>query len=108
MADEENKLEFEELNIDGMLYDTLLTEKFKNRKAYTPANHNLIKAFIPGTVIKVKVRRGKKVETGDELLVFDAMKMQNTITAPFDGKIKKINVKKGQMVPKNFVMIEME
>ena len=108
MAVEENKLEFEELNIDGMMYETLLTSKFKNRKAYVPANNKLIKAFIPGTIVKVSTRRGRKVEEGDDLLVLDAMKMLNIITAPFDGKIKAVNVKKGQMVSKNFVMVEFE
>lgn len=108
MGTEENKPEYDELNVDGVVYDTLLTSKFKNRKAYIPHNHKLIKAFIPGTIVKVSTKRGRKVEEGDDLLVLDAMKMLNNITAPFDGKIKSVNVKKGQMVSKNFVMIEFE
>lgn len=108
MATEENRPDFEKLNVDGMEYDTTLTSKFKNRKSYVPANHKLIRAFIPGTIVKVSTKRGRKVEEGDDLLVLDAMKMLNKITAPFDGKIKAVNVKKGQMVSKNFVMIEFE
>ena len=36
------------------------------------------------------------------------MKMQNKIEMPFDGIIKKINVKIGEKIPKNFLMIEIE
>jgi biotin carboxyl carrier protein len=108
MAEEEKKAEFEKLNIDEVIYETLLTEKFKNRKVYAPANPKLVKSFIPGTILKILVRRGRKVEEGDDLLVLEAMKMQNQIKAPISGKISKINVKKGQMVSKNFVMIEFE
>ena len=108
MAEEENKAKFEKLNIDEVTYDTLLTEKFRNRINYAPANPKMVKAFIPGTIVKILVRRGRKVEEGDDLLVLEAMKMQNQITAPMSGKISKINVKKGQMVSKNFVMIEFE
>ncbi len=108
MADEENKIEFSSINIDGVNYDTLLTKKYANRKPYEPNNPKLVRAFLPGTIIKINVRRGRKVEAGDNLVVLEAMKMQNRILAPIDGKVKKINVKKGQMVAKNFVMIEME
>lgn len=108
MADEENKIEYSELNIDGVKYSTLLTKSFKNRQSFSPYNPKLIKAFIPGSILKLNVRRGRKVEEGDDLLVLEAMKMQNQIKSPIAGKVKKINVKKGQMVSKNFVMIELE
>ena len=107
MADEENKIEFSRINIDGVKYDTLLTKKYDNRKPYKPNNPKLVRAFLPGTIVKINVRRGRKVEEGDNLVVLEAMKMQNRIIAPVDGKVKKINVKKGQIVAKNFVMIEL-
>jgi len=108
MADEENKIEFSSINIDGVKYDTLLTKKFANRKPYEPNNPKLVRAFLPGTIVKINTRRGRKVEEGDDLVILETMKMQNRIIAPCDGKVKKINVKKGQMVTKNFVMIELE
>lgn len=108
MGEEENKKEFSKLNVDGVMYTTNLNKSFENRKSYEPYNPKLIKAFIPGSILKLNVRRGRKVEEGDDLLVLEAMKMQNQIKAPIAGKVKKINVKKGQMVSKNFVMIELE
>jgi len=108
MADEENKIEFSSIIVDGVKYDTLLTKKFANRKPYEPNNPKLVRAFLPGTIVKINTRRGRKVEEGDDLVILETMKMQNQILAPVDGKVKKINVKKGQMVAKNFVMIELE
>jgi len=38
----------------------------------------------------------------------EAMKMYNDVQMPFKGKVVKINIEKGQKIPKNFVMIEIE
>lgn len=108
MAEEIKELDLVKLNVDGVYYKTHLTKKFAQRKSFTPHDPKLIKAFIPGSILKLNTRRGRKVATGDDLLVLEAMKMQNQIKSPIDGKVKKINVKKGQMVAKDFVMIELE
>lgn len=108
MAEENNEINLSKVNVDGIFYETLYTKKYANRKAFKPYDPKLIKAFIPGSILKLNVRRGRKVEVGDNLLILEAMKMQNQIKAPIAGKVKKVNVKKGQMVSKNFVMIELE
>jgi biotin carboxyl carrier protein len=46
------------------------------------------------------------VKKGDALLVLEAMKMENILKSPADGKVKKISVKKGMAVEKNQVLIE--
>ncbi len=94
--------------LDGVEYKTLLTKKFRNRKKYVKWDPKKVEAQIPGTIVKVLVRRGRKVETGDNLIILEAMKMQSVIQAQADGKVKKIHVKKGQMVSKNQVLIELE
>jgi pyruvate carboxylase subunit B len=67
-----------------------------------------VRSVIPGTVTDVKVKEGQKVKAGEVLLLLEAMKMVNEIRMPFDGKIKKVNVEKGQKIPKDFVMIEID
>ncbi len=108
MAEENNKRKYVTLELEGVKYKTTLNKKFQNRKPYVPHDPSKIVAFIPGTIKKLYVRRGRKVEEGDRLLILEAMKMQNVILAPFDGKVKAIHVKKGQMISKGYVMIEME
>jgi biotin carboxyl carrier protein len=108
MEENEQKGKLSTLELDGVKYKTFLNEKFKNRKKYVPENPKLIKAYIPGTIVKILVRKGRKVDEGDNLLVLEAMKMQTSIQAHMAGKVKNINVKKGQMVSKGFVMIELE
>lgn len=108
MSEESPKELYSIFELDGVEYKTLLSKKFRNRKKYVKWDPKLIHAVIPGTIIKVLIRRGRKVETGDNLLMIEAMKMQSYIQAHTDGKIKKIHVKKGQMVSKGFLMIEME
>ena len=53
-------------------------------------------------------KQGKKIKKGDSLFVLEAMKMENVITAPIDGVIKKFNIEKGQPVKKGDLLIEIE
>jgi biotin carboxyl carrier protein len=71
-------------------------------------NQKHIKSFLPGTVVDVKTEAGAIVKKGDVLIIFDAMKMHNRIIATTDGKVKSVNVKQNDAVPKDFLMIELE
>lgn len=87
-------------------YKTKLTKKFKARKSWSPPNKNHILTQIPGTVLDIMVKPKQNVKGGETLMIVEAMKMENRIIMPFDGKITAIHVKKGDIVPKNLVMIE--
>ncbi|HAH23014.1 MAG TPA: acetyl-CoA carboxylase biotin carboxyl carrier protein subunit [Prolixibacteraceae bacterium] len=89
-------------------YQTTYTKKYENRKVWEEPNLNHIKSYIPGTVIDILIKEGQKVEAGDSIMILDAMKMYNDIKMPFKGTIQKINIEKGQKIPKNYVMIEIE
>lgn len=89
-------------------YRTLLTRKYLARKPFVPENPKLIKVFIPGTILEIPVKSGHKVKAGDPIIVFEAMKMNNIIVAPFNTTIKKINVKVGETVTKDTVLIELK
>lgn len=94
--------------IDDTQYQTLLSKKFQSRKKYVEKNPKLITAYIPGNIQQILVNEGQNVQRGKSLLILEAMKMKNDIKAPVSGKIKKINVKVGQMVPKNHLLLEIE
>lgn len=55
----------------------------------------LIKAPIPGKVLKILVTEGDRVSEGQTLIIFEAMKMENEIKAPVSGVVKKIYVSEG-------------
>ncbi len=96
------------LNIDGTKYKTNFTKSFEERKAYSPYNEKKITAFIPGSIVKINVKKGQKIRAGSKLLILEAMKMKNRIIAPVNGIIKKILVKEGENVSKNQLLIELE
>ncbi len=102
------KIRFKSIIIDNVKYKTLLTKKFAKRKSYVEQNPLHMTAFIPGTIIKVAVKQGKKVKMGDSLLILEAMKMMNNVLAPQDSIVKKIHVKAGDKVSKDQLMIELE
>ena len=89
-------------------YQTTYTKKYENRKVWVEPNFNHINSYIPGTIISIPVKVGQVVKEGSSLLILEAMKMHNNIKMPFNGKILKINIEKGQKIPKNFLMMEIE
>ncbi len=60
---------------------------------------------MPGKVIQIKVRKGEEVKRGQTLLIVEAMKMENYITAPSDGVVEEINVKVGDMVNSSISLV---
>jgi propionyl-CoA carboxylase alpha chain len=63
---------------------------------------------MPGAVVSVSVAKGQTVVDGQELLVIEAMKMQNIIRSEKEAKIKNVKVKKGQSVTVDETLIEFE
>ncbi len=57
-----------------------------------------VHAIIPGRVVAVSVKPGESVEAGGQLLVVEAMKMQNELRAPREGTIERVGVEVGQTI----------
>lgn len=73
-----------------------------------PTNPNQIGASMPGTVIRVIVEKGDKVSKGDHLMITEAMKMETTVQAPFDGIVKNIHVGSGEAIQPGDLLVEFE
>ena len=67
-------------------------------KAAAGAGEHSIDAPMPGKIVKLVASEGAAVKAGDVLLILEAMKMQNEITADTDGTVKSFNVAAGQSV----------
>lgn len=57
-----------------------------------------VKSVMPGVVVKLLVKDGDTVERGQPLLILEAMKMQNEITAPSAGVVKSLHVREREAV----------
>lgn len=106
MTSKDDNLGF--LNINTGLYKTRISDKFKNRTPYKPADPKIILSFIPGTVVDILVKEGQPVTKGEILMILEAMKMKNRLKSSMDGKIRVIAVEKGARVSKGTVLLELE
>ena len=62
------------------------------------ASDGVITAPMQGTIVKVHVKSGDTVKTGDPICVLEAMKMENEVTAPNDGDVVDLRVEPGDTV----------
>ncbi|AQQ53831.1 pyruvate carboxylase [Planococcus lenghuensis] len=93
-----------EINIQDMAVET---DNAAHLKA-NPADDSHIGATMPGTVLKVVTEKGAEVRRGDHLLVTEAMKMETTVQAPFDGTIREIYVSPNEGIATGDLLIEMD
>lgn len=61
---------------------------------------------MPGTIVQVFVKEGDTIVDGQDLCIIEAMKMQNIIKAEIDGVIDKVNIKAGDSVAVDALLIE--
>ena len=83
-------------------------EGFRRGEERTPEGTLLVKAPMPGKVIKVIVAENENVRKNQTLAIVEAMKMENEIKASVDGVIKAIHVSAGDLVDSDMPLIELE
>jgi glutaconyl-CoA/methylmalonyl-CoA decarboxylase subunit gamma len=131
-----NVISFEDNNVkvdvNGKVYDVVVDKKLETIKTPTlvraknePSTDShkatlktssptekkgagVIKAPLPGTIIKILVKEGDFVKSGTHLLIWEAMKMENNLTADREGTIKNIKVKPGDAILEGDTLIEIE
>lgn len=102
------------INVNGKTYRVnLMNEKdrllenlgFETNSTTTVKD---LKAPMPGLVLDILVAVGQKVKKGDELLILEAMKMENLIKSPSDLIVKSVEVKKGDKIEKSQTLLYFE
>lgn len=97
----------QEVVVDGWRFELELESerraalRDRARRGHESAGHAgpmEIHAIIPGRIVAISVSPGEAVEAGQQLLVEEAMKMQNELRAPREGEIERIAVAVGQTV----------
>lgn len=71
-------------------------------------NIDSISAPMPGLILDILVKEGQEVDEEDQLLVLEAMKMENIITSPRKGVVKQVAVRQGDTVDKKQLLIAFE
>lgn len=69
------------------------------------AEKGIVRAPIPGVIISIDVELEQEVETGESLLVLEAMKMENEIHSPVKGRVNEIRVSKGDRVNRDDILV---
>ena len=67
-----------------------------------------VRAPLAGTIMSVLVETGSTLQEDDELLVIEALKMENMVYAPCGGKVGEIRVKKGDKVEEDALLLVIE
>lgn len=80
----------------------------KIKKTITKTEGFEVKCPLPGNIMQVYVKNGDVVKLGDKLLVYEAMKMENTVLAEKDGTIKNLRVQTGASVLQGETLMEIE
>jgi biotin carboxyl carrier protein len=66
-----------------------------------------VRATLPGLVVRVGVAVGDEVAVGDSLVTIEAMKMQNEIRAPRNGRVAAIEVAPGQAITGGALLVRL-
>jgi biotin carboxyl carrier protein len=67
-----------------------------------------VKAPLPGNIFKILVKEGDEIKKGDNIMIMEAMKMENNVLAEKEGTVKSIKVNEGDSVLQNDILAEIE
>jgi biotin carboxyl carrier protein len=91
----------------------VLDERARHIRSLTGAGERkrgpaVLKAPMPGLVVRIQVEAGQPVAAGAGVVVLEAMKMENELRAAAAGVVKTVRVRSGEAVEKGQVLVEFE
>ncbi|WP_059025674.1 biotin/lipoyl-containing protein [Gabonibacter massiliensis] len=84
------------------------TQSAVEEKKEEPITGKVVEAPMPGSIFKILVKPGDIVAKGQNVLILEAMKMENSIATDYAGKVKRILTKEGTTVAAGSKLIEIE
>jgi biotin carboxyl carrier protein len=102
------------LEVNGNKYDLQIEDEYDllvkkmGLSAFVVQKMTNVKAPMPGLIVEVLVKPGQAVEKGTQLIILEAMKMENVLKAEGEGVVKSIEVVKGAAVDKGQILILMD
>jgi biotin carboxyl carrier protein len=107
-AEDENHIY---INCEG---DCIIFDKIKDEEKSFVANDNetgnkqIVLPPMPGTIVKIMVKKDQKVNEGDALIIVEAMKMETTLYAEINGVVTEVNVQNAEQVDADKVLMIVE
>nr|WP_205422882.1 pyruvate carboxylase [Granulicatella sp. zg-ZJ] len=95
-------------NREILIKDLSANQSVSVRKKAEPSNRKQIGATMPGTIVKLLVQKGDKVEKGTPLVVTESMKMETMIQAQENGVVDQIYVHEQDLVDSRDLLIELQ
>jgi biotin carboxyl carrier protein len=93
------------VHVDGRVYVVGTTSGGARRGGPDEAT---LSAPMPATVVAINVTPGHAVKAGDVLVLLEAMKMELSVTAPLDGRVREVNCRVGELVQPGVPLIDLE
>ena len=84
--------------VNGKSYDIAVKTGIETKSASSSGDGEVVKAALPGNVLRLEVSEGDEIAEGDVLLVVEAMKMETEIKSPKAGVVKSIEVAQGDKI----------
>jgi biotin carboxyl carrier protein len=97
-----------ELEIEPERRAALHERARRGREATAHGGPTEVRAIIPGRVVSVSVAPGDEVTAGQQILVVEAMKMQNELRAPRDGVVRQVGVAVGRTIEVGDLLLVIE
>lgn len=94
--------------IGGEYFDFELSDAGRSRRAASAHGNPETRAPMPGKVLQVSARVDDEVKPGDPLLILEAMKMENVLSAEIAGTVREVHVKPGEMVEPGKLLVLVE
>ncbi len=95
------------IHLDGADYELRKVTEFEEEFEETEDEGSL-SSPMPGRIVKLLVKPGATIKKGQDLLVVEAMKMENKVISPFDGTVKEVFFSEGDQIEANVPLMEIE
>ncbi|MHA2246371.1 MAG: biotin/lipoyl-containing protein [Candidatus Hodarchaeales archaeon] len=96
------------IHLDGEEYEITRIHEAMDEFGEVEEDLGSLSSPMPGRIVKLLVKPGDRVKKGQDLIIIEAMKMENKIVAPFDGLVIKVFFPEGDQIEVNVPLIEIE
>jgi biotin carboxyl carrier protein len=92
----------------GTMVRAAAPKKAPTRKKQAAAGEDAVTAMMPGAILRVLVAEGDEVQSGEVVVILEAMKMENEIHAHKSGVVSRVHVAPGDSVENDQPLVEIE